>query len=242
MSRSRNILTAGAVAVAVIFGKTLLKALPFTAAFFASQSVAGLFNTPEEARDMQAGFEKVAPGEWDAWLTMWKDSTNLTFRKWGARVAAEYTSDEEFITVYRERAHLFESIRDDPTMNRMCSATALSDASLDMARIDVTAVARLMGRNFARHHVGMEPWKPVVDLGIDQDAWADFAQYLDAHGLEIVLDALIDMAEGREVANSHFCSVQATLYQAAADSPNDLIGNVRFIDFMRSVELFGLSA
>lgn len=235
MAKKRNVAALGIAAAAVIFSKFIIKAVAFAAAFFATQSAVSFFTTPEEEREMKGGFEEVSE-DWNGFLDVWRDSTEMTFRRWGARVAALYVTEDEVLALYGFRASLFEQVAPDPRRNVICSGMVLADSTITAEGIDLTPVTRLMGRGFARMHEGRQAWVAPVDLMQDEDAWAAFGEYAVDHGLEDVVDGLVAAADGTPMEPSEMCRLQAHLYRAARDHPQDRVGDVRLIDFVRAMD------
>ncbi|MEX2531836.1 MAG: hypothetical protein WD960_13795 [Gemmatimonadota bacterium] len=241
MDEERKSIKTGLGALAALgVGYLLYRVVPFAIAFFFARSAVGLFNTPAEMRDMRAGFEEVTD-DWEGWLDAWSDSTEMTFRAWGARVVAQHTTKAELIEIYRLRSDLFKEVASDPSINAVCGVDPLQDQTINTAHpsLDLGPIARVQGRGFARRHVGETPWMPPVDLRIDEQVWIDFVDYLDAKGLGHVADALLDVAEGLPVGNEQLCRAQADMYGAAVQRPEDLVGRVRLIDFVRAMDLLG---
>lgn len=237
MDTKRSALTVGLVAVAAVAGKFALKALGIGAGVFLASSTLGFMGTEEVERQMRAGFEEVSP-EWRGFVREWQDSSEATFRKWGARVVVEHLNEMELREMYALRGEMFERIAPDPTQNGICGVDPSGD--VDFERLGLERAVTLTGRAFGRRHAAEAVWQPPIDLETDQQGWLDFARFLDASNSRHVLDAFIAASEGQAVPDEQFCRAQARLYSMAAATPDQRVGRVRLLDMVRSIEYLGV--
>jgi hypothetical protein len=241
MPKSREGLALGVGAAALVAAKFGVKAIVFAGAYFASRTAVAatveFFNTPAEAKEMKVGFQEVSM-DWDAFLKAWADSSSSTFTKWGQRIAASYTTEDEIIEIYAYRGRTFVEMAEDTLRSPVCSIPA----TLPAASIDLGPLPRIAGRGFARRHAGRQAWVPPVDLAVDEDAWVAFAEYLVAHDMRDVGEAVLDAANEIPVPAARACRAQGRLYSYAASHPQDRVGQVRLLDFVRSLDVLGGSS
>ena len=243
MAKLGGVMAIGAGAAALVFGKSVVKALAFGTGFLVARSGAGFLGTPEMEKELRAGFREVSQ-DWTGWKKQWQDSTAPVFRRWGARIAAEYLTEAELLELYGRRADLFESIANDAALNPMCGMNAVTETQTksDYSKVNMKGVHLLMGRGFARRHTGVAAWTAPVRLEDDQNAWAAFAEFLQRRDAQEVLDVFSSLAEGRTVPNQAGCLAQAKIYRLASTSPDAMVGNVRLFDFVRAIDLLGSKA
>lgn len=190
-------------------------------------------------KEMQAGFEDVSPGEWDKWTESITDIDPGRMLRWTARAVMEHTTDTELIDILSWRASTFRSIAHDPTARRACSLTPLRDGLPDMSAFDLRPVARIMGRAIARDVRGDVPWRSPVDLESDEGAWEALGTYMADRGRLLYIERLLILADGGTLDDRTSCLWQAELYDMAVRSPDDRIGSVTLLEFVRAMELLG---
>ncbi|MGH7460352.1 MAG: hypothetical protein ACREMA_04900 [Longimicrobiales bacterium] len=238
MAKLRGVMAIGAAAAAIVFGKSVVKAIAVGAGFLVANSGAGFLATPQIEKELRAGFKEVSP-EWATWKKQWQDSTAPAFRRWGARIAAEYLTEAELLDVYAKRADMFESLANDPALNPVCGMNAVIPTEVDYSKLNMKGLHLVMGRGFARRHTGAEAWTAPVRLEEDHNAWAAFAEFLLSRNAQDVLDVFLSISDGRTVPNQAGCLAQAKLYRLAATSPDAKVGNVRLFDFVRAIDALG---
>lgn len=225
-------------AMILLFCNGLVRVGPAAPAAAVAQEPVRFFGSSAEELELRAGFAEVSR-EWDEWLEGWRDSTAASIRVWGARVAAAYTTEDELLKLYTFRAEWFAEVADDRARNAVCGGTALVDEAVEVPAGELGPVPRLLGRGFARRHLGQDPWVPPLDLRKDESAWAAFADYLATHGEVELLEALTAVASGRALSDSRMCRFQSALYRLASRRSRDRIGSVRLLDFVRAIDVLG---
>lgn len=221
-------------------GKAIIVALVGLAAYFGARTAVEFLNSPEEMRVWRAGFEEESDG-WDSWEAIWADSTTGTMAAWGARVAVFHLTEDETIELYRYRSSLFGQMPADSTAGALCSLGAFADEeSLESINLaDARSIMRQMGRSFGRYHEGRQPWVPPVDLETDEAAWAAFVEYLDGISRGQLFDDILDMVDSSQPDPARDCLAQSELYSLAAERPQDRVGTIALIDFVRSLDALG---
>lgn len=190
-------------------------------------------------KEMQAGFDDVSPAAWDKWTESITHIDPGRMLRWTARAVMEHTTDAELIDVLSWRASTYRSIAHDPATSRACSLSPVRDGLADMSAFDLRPVARIMGRAIARDVRGDVPWRSAVDLESDEAVWEALGTYMAERGRLLFIERLLILADGGTLDDRTSCLWQAELYDMAARSPDDRIGSVTLLEFVRAMELLG---
>ena len=230
MSAKRNaIIIAG---MAVFAGNIVVQNL------FVGARAVGFLNSPEEGRELRAGFEEVSD-DWNSWATIWADSTGYAFRMWGASLSPFHLTEDEVIGLYRFRASLFGQMATDSASSPFfCSGGWSSDEEWpeSVKPVDLASMMRTSGRVFGRYHEGRHPWVPPVDLETDEAIWVAFAEYLDGIDRGQLFYGLLDMAASIQPDPARDCRFLSELYLLASERAQDRVGAIRLIDLVRSMD------
>ena len=207
-----------------------------TVSFFAGE----FLNSPEETRELRAGFEEESDG-WDSWAAIWADSTEA-MAVWGARVSAFHLTEDEMIALYRYRSSMFGQVAADSTASALCSLGVFAgeEALESVNLVDASSIMRPLGRAFGRYHEGRQPWVPPVNLETDEAAWAAFVEYLDGISRGQLFDDILNIGDATQSDPTRDCQVQSELYGLAAERAQDRVGAIRLIDFVRSMDALGV--
>ena len=158
-----------------------------------------------------------------------------------ARVAVFHLTEDEAIGLYRYRSSLFGQMAADSTAGALCSLGAFADEeSLESINlVDAGSITRPLGRAFGRYHEGRQPWVPPVDLETDEAAWAAFVEYLEGISRGQLFDDILNMVDSSQPDPARDCQAQSELYRLAAERPQDRVGTITLIDFVRSLYALG---
>ncbi len=216
-----------------------------TVSFFSGRAAVGaaveFLNSPEEERELRAGFDEESDG-WDSWAAIWADSTE-TMAVWGARVAVFHLTEDELTGLYQYRSAMFGQMAADSVASPLCLGVGAftGEESLEsVSLVDASSIMRLTGRAFGRHHEGRQPWVPPVDLETADAAWMAFFEYLEGTSRGYLLDGLANIGDAIQSDPARDCQVQSELYGLAVERAQDRIGAIRLIDFVRSMDALGV--
>lgn len=237
MEKLKGLLVGVVLVLALGAGKVMLKVMPVAGGAALGSAIMGQLRT-DEISELKAGFREVSP-DIERWMRMWNDSTVAAGHRWSARVAVEYTTEAEVLEIYRFRSERFAQVAHDPSLNAACGGNATDDM---LKGLNATPIMRTIGRGFARRHEGHAPWVPPVDLETDERAWNGFADYLSQNGLEDVLDMMLGYADGTTLSNPFVCNTISDLYRVVVRRPDQPVGGVRLVDFVRALDLYGARA
>lgn len=195
----------------------------------------------DDLRDFKAGFEDVSAEAWDSWIRVWEDSSETTMRKHAARAAMQYSTKGELLALFRQREQVFRWLAEVPGAGPVCADGVNANIDVDLSEANFEMPNRQVGRVLAREHEGYPAWSPPIDLLRDEAAWQDFGAYLSQSGRGDLLDGLIRSGEANADQQTT-CNVMADLYALVANHPDDNIGSLNLLEFVRSMDMAGLDA
>jgi len=202
---------------------------------------------PSYVKELRAGYESVRK-DWPAFIDSWGVSGNRADMVQSNRITMQYLQEAELIQFLKLRAAAMEQFADDPQVQMFCAGDkdglkasgSREEAETLLARM--SGVMRYAGIAHARRNSGQQPWTPSFDLATDEELWFNFGAALIQFQATKAINVLVALSEGRTLNAKDTCLGLAELYRVTTAAPDYLIGNVRMIDVIRGIDLFGTEA
>jgi hypothetical protein len=211
---------------------------------FSVQSLLMKEQQPSYVKELRAGYESVR-NDWPAFIDSWGASGNSADMVQSNRITMQYLQETELIQFLRLRAAAMEQFAEDPQVQMFCAGDknglkasgSREDAETLLSRMP--GVMKYAGIAHARRNSGQIPWTPSFDLATDEELWFNFGTALKQFQATKAIDVLVAPLEGRTLNARDTCLGLAELYRVTTLAPDYLIGNVRMIDVIRGIDLYG---
>jgi hypothetical protein len=232
----------GAAIVSVLLGAAAVHAIAYQGSYPPPDRVVGLFAASEHVDNMRAGFEEVS-SDWHSFAKIWAFADPMVFDSLENEAMIRFSTMDELREIYRFRATYYEAVAGDASRNSACGLhRPLEDVLHILDDLRTESNVRQVGRALARQHESYPAWRPPTELPLgdaEREAFRAYVDNTDINDLRVVLDAV---AQGKSVSNEAMCLAQAAIYLRAADRPNDVVGDLRLFDYVRSLEASALAS